>query len=115
MVERGSCGDHGHSGPQRSSRAWSSSRRCTCAYSVRDHTCSVNAAAHAKHKHGRYNRPERIWRWLKIRVLTTLQDGLMQLLCPGDWAFDNLYEIADCPAGTLESEQREWIQRYCEI
>jgi len=38
----------------------------------------------------------------------------MQLLCPDDWAFDDLYESADCPAGTLDSEQQEWIQPYCE-
>jgi hypothetical protein len=48
MVERGSWGDHGRSGPQRSGRARSSGRRCARAYSRCDHTCSVDAARTAQ-------------------------------------------------------------------
>src|SRR5215831_12118460 len=47
MVERGSRGNHGRSGPQRSGRAWSFGGRCACAHSRCDHTCSVDAADNA--------------------------------------------------------------------
>src|SRR6516165_10338006 len=44
VVERGSRGDHGGSGPQRPGRARSSAGRCASAYSRGDRTCSVDAA-----------------------------------------------------------------------
>src|SRR5262249_3798532 len=47
VVERGSWGDHGHSGPHRSCRARSFGGRCACAYSRCDRTCSVDAADRA--------------------------------------------------------------------
>src|SRR5262249_17502690 len=48
MVERGSRGDHGGSGPQRSGRARSFGGRCARAHSRCDHTCGVDAARTAE-------------------------------------------------------------------
>src|SRR6516165_6535056 len=44
VVERGSRGDHGGSGPQRPGRARSSGGRCASAHSRGDRTCSADAA-----------------------------------------------------------------------
>src|SRR5262245_23555513 len=48
MVERGSRGNHGGSGPQRSGRARSFVGRCARAHSRCSHTCSVDAARTAQ-------------------------------------------------------------------